>query len=152
MTSSAGILMYRFRDGDIEVLLVHPGGPFWKRKDAGAWSIPKGLPEPGEDAETAARREFEEELGRPVEGILHPLGSIRQAGGKVVTAFAVEGDLDPAQIRGGGCVTLEWPRGSGRVLSYPEVDRAGWFSLPKARVKLLASQRPLLDRLETLSR
>ncbi|ADH91010.1 NUDIX hydrolase [Ancylobacter novellus DSM 506] len=150
MTSSAGILMYRLRDGDIEVLLVHPGGPFWSRKDAGAWSIPKGLPEPDEELEAAARREFEEELGRPAKGTLHPLGSIRQAGGKVVTAFALEGDLDPARIEGGGLVTLEWPRGSGRVLSYPEVDRAGWFALRQARVKLLASQCPLLDRLETL--
>lgn len=150
MTSSAGILMYRLRDGDIEVLLVHPGGPFWKRKDEGAWSIPKGLPGPDEELEAAARREFEEELGRPAEGTLHPLGSIRQAGGKVVTAFALEGDLDPARIEGGGLVTLEWPRGSGRVLSYPEVDRAGWFALRQARVKLLASQRPFLDRLETL--
>ncbi|WP_108660146.1 NUDIX domain-containing protein [Acuticoccus kandeliae] len=147
---SAGILLYRRREG-VEVLLVHPGGPFWRRKDADAWSIPKGLVDgPDEDIEAAARREFCEEVGAAVDGPLHPLGEVRQTGGKVVIAFAAEGEADAAAIPGGGLVTLEWPRGSGRSEAFPEVDRAAWFALAEARVKLLASQHPLLDRLEAL--
>src|SRR5690349_18923834 len=118
---SAGILLYRRRDAGQEVLLVHFGGPFWQRKDAGAWAIPKGLIEPGEDAATAARREFEEELGSAVTGDLQPLPRIRQKGGKWVEAFAVEGDLDADAIVS-NTVSIEWPPRSGRFRDYPEVD------------------------------
>ncbi|WP_226574565.1 NUDIX domain-containing protein [Acuticoccus sediminis] len=148
MSASAGVLMYRRGEEGIEVLLVHPGGPFWRRKDDGAWSVPKGLIEPGEDPDVAARREFEEEIGTPAAGDLLRLGTVRQSGGKVVEAFALEGDADAIGISGGGTVEVEWPRGSGRILSFPEVDRAAWLTLPQARVKMLASQRPFLDRLE----
>lgn len=149
MAISAGILMYRFRNGRVEVLLIHPGGPFWTRRDEGAWSIPKGGLEEGEDPPAAARREFAEEVGQVVQGDLVPLGSVRQAGGKRVEAFAIEGDLDIHAITSLH-FTLEWPRGSGRTRSYPEVDRAGWFTLEAARAKMLASQMPLLDRLEAM--
>lgn len=150
MKTSAGILMYRRRGDSLEVLLAHPGGPFWARKDAGAWSIPKGLPDPDETLEETARREFAEEIGAPADGELQPLGAVRQAGGKVVTCFALEGDADADRISGGGVVETEWPRRSGRIHSYPEIDRAGWFTLPEAHTKLLASQRPFLERLEAL--
>lgn len=149
MKKSAGILRYRLTGGVTEVLLVHPGGPFWSRKDAGAWSIPKGQIEDGEEEQATARREFREELGLVAEGPLRPLGSIRQKGGKTVHAFAQEGDLDIStteSIR----FSLEWPPRSGQLRDYPEVDRAGWFTLADARTKLLPSQLPLLDRLETL--
>lgn len=152
MSHSAGVVLYRRRQGVLEVLLVHPGGPVWRRRDAGAWSIPKGLIEPGEEAGAAARREFMEEVG-PLPGLaaaLRPLGAVRQAGGKRVEAFALEGDFDTGGIRGGGLFTLEWPPGSGQRHAYQEVDRAGWFTLPEARSKLLASQCPFLDRLEAL--
>jgi predicted NUDIX family NTP pyrophosphohydrolase len=145
---SAGILMYRRRGEALEVLLAHFGGPYWARKDEGAWAIPKGLIEPGETPEEAARREFAEELGTPVEAPLTPLGRIRQKGGKYVEAFALEGDLDAAAIVS-NAFTVEWPPRSGRFQSYPEVDRAAWFSLEEARVKMLASQLPLLDLLQT---
>ncbi|MDR3407552.1 MAG: NUDIX domain-containing protein [Methylovirgula sp.] len=144
---SAGILMYQGGGGNIRVLLVHPGGPFWRRRDAGAWSIPKGVVRADEDAETAARREFAEELGAMPQGTLAPLGAIRQAGGKWVEAFAVEGDFDVGETES-NCFKIEWPPRSGRVQAFPEVDRAGWFALPEARQKILVSQRPLLDRLE----
>ena len=147
MARSAGILMYRRRGQEVQVLLVHPGGPFWRNKDLGAWSIPKGEWGPGEDAETVARREFAEELGVKPEGKLHALGEIRQAGGKRVTAFALAGDLDADAIRS-NAFELEWPPRSGRSRSFPEVDRAGWFPLALAREKMLASQRPLLDLLQ----
>ena len=146
---SAGILLYRRRDAGPEVLLVHFGGPFWQRKDAGAWAIPKGLIEPGEDATTAARREFEEELGSAVTGELQPLPRIRQKGGKWVEAFAVEGDLDADAIVS-NTVSIEWPPRSGRFRDYPEVDRAEWFTMAEARVKMLPSQLPLLDALGDL--
>ena len=146
---SAGILLYRRREAGPEVLLVHFGGPFWQRKDAGAWAIPKGLIEPGEDATTAARREFEEELGSAVTGDLQPLPRIRQKGGKWVEAFAVEGDLDADAIVS-NTVSIEWPPRSGRFRDYPEVDRAEWFTMAEARVKMLPSQLPLLDALEDL--
>jgi predicted NUDIX family NTP pyrophosphohydrolase len=145
--SSAGILMYQRRDGELHVLLVHPGGPFWRNKDDGAWSIPKGEYPPGDDAEAAARREFAEELGAAPSGVLHALGEVRQSGGKRVVAFALEGDLDADAIHS-NAFEMEWPPRSGRMQRFPEVDRAAWFALPVARVKILAGQRPFLDRLE----
>jgi predicted NUDIX family NTP pyrophosphohydrolase len=146
---SVGLLMHKRVDGRRLVLLAHPGGPFWRGKDLGAWSIPKGEPEPGEDLEVTARREFAEELGTAPEGPLLPLGRIRQRGGKTVAAFALAGDFDTTQIRGGE-FQLEWPPRSGRIQSFPEVDRAEWFDLPTAREKILEGQRPLLDRLEEI--
>ena len=128
------------------VLLVHPGGPFWRNKDVGAWSIPKGEMDEGEDAAVAARREFLEETGCALSGALEPLGDIRQRGGKRVTAFAVEGDLDVDAIKS-NTFEIEWPPKGGRMQSFPEIDRAAWFDLPAARVKILESQRQLLDRL-----
>ncbi len=149
MAKSAGILMYRHDEGNVRVLLVHPGGPFWQNKDQGAWSIPKGLIEEGEDAATAARREFSEELGSPAEGPLQPLGTIRQSGGKLVEAFGLEGDLDVGSITS-GLFALEWPPHSGQIREFPEVDRAEWFTLQEARSKMLAGQHPFLDRLEAM--
>jgi predicted NUDIX family NTP pyrophosphohydrolase len=145
---SAGVLLYR-RDPELQVLLGHMGGPFWARKDDGAWSIPKG--EYGDDEEplAAARREFEEELGSPVPATsLVPLGELR-AGGKVLTVWAAEGDLDADAIVS-GTFPLEWPPRSGRVQEFPEVDRAAWFGLDEARVKLVKGQVPYLDRLRDL--
>jgi predicted NUDIX family NTP pyrophosphohydrolase len=148
MVLSAGILMWRHgADGAVEVLLGHFGGPLWARKDDGAWAIPKGVVESGETPEQAARREFEEELGAAARGRLTPLGRIKQKGGKTVEAFALEGDLD-AETISSGLFTLEWPPRSGRVQSFPEIDRAGWFGLAEARAKVLPSQAPLLDLLE----
>ena len=143
---SAGILMWRRGADGIEVLLGHFGGPLWAKRDAGAWAIPKGLVEPGEEYEACARREFEEELGVKPEGPLLPLGRIRQKGGKQVEAFALEGELDPAAIVSNH-FTLEWPPRSGRFQSWPELDRAGWFTLAQAREKILPSQAALLDLL-----
>ena len=144
---SAGILMYRRGEGgDLEVLLVHFGGPFWAKRDDGAWAIPKGLIEPGETAEEAARREFAEELGTTPEGALFALGRIRQKGGKWVEAFALEGDLDADAIVSNAFI-VEWPPRSGRFRSYPEVDRAAWYPMAAARAKMLPSQLPLLDLL-----
>jgi predicted NUDIX family NTP pyrophosphohydrolase len=145
--TSAGILLYRRRGGRIEVLLGHFGGPFWRNRDEGAWAIPKGLIEPGESAEAAARREFAEELGTAIEGPLVPLGAIRQKGGKLVEGFACEGDLDAERIAG-NLFTVEWPPRSGRFESHPEIDRAAWYGLEEARAKILPGQRPLLDLLE----
>src|SRR5262245_29777910 len=139
MASSAGILMYRRKLGAIELLLIHPGGPYWRNKDAGAWSIPKGEYGHNEVPEAAARREFAEELGIEANGTLRLLGEIRQRGGKHVTAYYLEGDLDPAAIRSVS-FEMEWPPRSGRTQSFPEVDRAAWFSLAEAREKILASQ------------
>ncbi len=144
---SAGLLLYRGTGDAVEVLIVHPGGPFWARKDDGAWSIPKGEYEPGEDPWRAATREFAEELGRPApDGPRIDLGEIRQAGGKVVTGFAVGADFD---VTGTRCntVELEWPRGSGRIQVFPEVDRVEWMPVDVARTKLLAAQTVFLDRL-----
>ena len=145
---SAGILLHRRSgDGALEVLLVHPGGPFWAKKDLGAWSIPKGEHEDGEDARAAALREFEEELGSPaVEGELVDLGEVRQKSGKVVTAWALEGDIDADAIRS-NTFEMEWPPRSGRMREFPEVDRAAWFGLDEARERILPAQAPLLDRL-----
>jgi predicted NUDIX family NTP pyrophosphohydrolase len=143
---SGGLLLWR-RTPDVEVLLAHPGGPFYARKDEGVWSLPKGEPEPGEDLLVTARREFAEELGLPAPtGTPVPLGEVRYSSGKFVTAWAVEGDLDPAAIEP-GLFELTW---AGRVQSFPEVDRVAWFSPAEGRVKLLPAQRPFLDRLEAL--
>ena len=146
---SSGLLLFRRRGGALEVLLVHPGGPFWRRRDLGAWSIPKGAPLPGEDMSAAARREFAEETGFAPEGALLPLGEIRQKAGKRVEAFALEGDLD-AEAISSNRFEMEWPPRSGRRASFPEVDRAGWFGLPEARERILEAQAPLIDRLERL--
>ena len=143
---SAGILMYRRGTQGLEVLLVHPGGPFWARKDLGAWSIPKGEYSEREDSLAVAIREFEEETGTRPRGELHPLGDVTQPGRKVVTAFALEGDFDPATLRS-NTFEMEWPPKSGRKASFPEVDRAQWFSLETAREKILQGQRELVDRL-----
>jgi predicted NUDIX family NTP pyrophosphohydrolase len=146
--TSAGILLHRVRDGAREVLLVHPGGPFWARKDAGAWSIPKGEYGDGDDPRACALREFEEELGSalPVDAELTDLGTVRQSGGKVITAYAAAGDLDTATITS-NTFTIEWPPRSGRTQEFPEVDRAEWFTLATAREKINAAQADLLDRL-----
>lgn len=142
---SAGILLYR-RPGDrLEVLLVHPGGPFWRNKDAGAWQIPKGAVNPGEGPAEAALREFEEELGVPPGGALIALGEFRQAGGKRVHLFACEGDLDADAIHS-NLFELEWPPHSGQMASFPEVDRAAWFDMADARAMILQSQGIVLDR------
>jgi len=144
---SAGILLYRRRGGAIEVLLVLPGGPYWRNRDAGAWQIPKGGVDPDEDHAACALREFEEELGNRPPGTPRPLARIRQAGGKWVEAFALEGDLDAEAIVSNR-FELEWPPKSGTRQSFPEVARAGWFFLAEARDKMLPSQLPLLDALE----
>jgi predicted NUDIX family NTP pyrophosphohydrolase len=147
MTASAGLVVFREREGALEVLLAHMGGPYWARKDAGAWSIPKGELEDGEDPPAGARREYGEELGHAApDGPLIDLGEIRQRGGKRVVAFAVEGDFDPAQLRP-GTFELEWPPRSGRRQAFPEVDRVAWFDLATARDKLVRGQVALLDRL-----
>lgn len=150
---SAGILLYRRQSGHLVVLLGHPGGPFHATRDLDAWSIPKGEVEPGEELIDVARREFEEETGHPppVAGAI-PLGEIRQRGGKVVHAWALPGDLDPAAARS-NTFTLEWPRGSGRLETFPELDRVAWFGLGEARLRLKEAQVPFLDRLmEALGR
>ena len=144
---SAGILLYRLRTGEPEVLLVHPGGPYWARKDDGAWSIPKGEYEDGDDPRACALREFEEELGAPPPADeLVALGSARQAGGKLVTAYAAEGDLDPARGRS-NTFTLEWPPRSGVIRELPEIDRAEWLPLAEARRKINRAQAVFLERL-----
>ena len=146
MKKSAGILMYKRTQSDILVLLVHPGGPFWRKRDEGAWSIPKGEYPEDEPAETAARREFAEEMGHVPEGGLQPLGELRQKGGKHVTAFALEGEFDTSALRS-NLFEIEWPPRSGRRQSFPEVDRAEWFDIEFARTKMLSGQIELLDRL-----
>jgi predicted NUDIX family NTP pyrophosphohydrolase len=144
---SSGLLLFRSREGALEVLLGHMGGPFWSRRDAGGWSLPKGEHEPGEDSLHAARREFVEELGiAPPAGIALDLGELKQPSGKVIHAWALEADLDVSAIAG-NTFELEWPRGSGRRERFPEVDRAGWFEIDAAREKLVGAQRPFLERL-----
>jgi predicted NUDIX family NTP pyrophosphohydrolase len=143
-------MMYRRVGPETEVLLVHPGGPYWRRKDDGAWSIPKGEVGAGEDEAAAARREFMEELGVVSVGRLEPLGEIRQRGGKRVVAFALDGDLDARAISS-NIFEIEWPPRSGKTQVFPEVDRAEWFALAAAHAKILESQRPLLDRLAELT-
>jgi predicted NUDIX family NTP pyrophosphohydrolase len=147
---SAGVLAFRTKGRRLEVLLVHPGGPFWRNKDLGAWSIPKGEFGAHEQPEQVARREFCEELGIELSVPLVSLGEIRQRGGKVVTAFAADCDVDVDAIRS-NTFDIEWPPRSGRRQTFPEVDRAEWFDLPTARAKINEAQRELLDRLETKS-
>lgn len=149
--TSAGLLFFRRQADGIEVLLVHPGGPFWARKDDGAWSIPKGEIEPGEDPLAAARREVAEETGFDAAGPVLELGRVTQGGGKIVLAWALERDADPTALRSNR-FTLELPKGSGRMVEFPEVDRAAWFGLAEARRKILSGQRELLDRLEAALR
>jgi len=144
---SAGILLYRRPRGTLEVLLIHPGGPFWRGRDEGAWMIPNGGVEEGEESLACALREFEEELGTKPDGDPWPLGRIRQAGGKWVEAYALEGDLDADRIVSNH-FSVEYPPKSGRFRSFPEVDRAQWFTMDEARTKMLKSQLPLLDALE----
>jgi len=148
-TTSAGILPYRRREGRIEVLLVHPGGPLWARKDAGAWSIAKGEPDPGEPLFDAALREFAEETGFRPEGEFVRLQPRKQPSGKVIHAWALETDWDPSALR---CNTfeMEWPRGSGRLCAFPEVDRAEWFTLEEAARRILPGQRGFLEELRQL--
>lgn len=146
---SAGLLMYRRSADGFAVLLVHPGGPFWARKDVGAWSIPKGEYSPAEDPLAVARREFEEETGVRPRGEFRPLGDVVQPGGKRVSAWAVEGDLDPAALVS-NTFELEWPPRSGRTARFPEVDRAEWFLPDAARERILSGQRPFIDRLARL--
>jgi len=144
---SAGILLFRQSGGETEVLLIKPGGPFWRKKDAGAWMIPKGMVEPGETSAQAALREFTEETGVEVERVPFPLATVRQAGGKIVEAFAVEGDCDAAAVRSNE-FQVEWPPRSGSFQSYPEVAEARWMTFTEARTMMLTSQLPLLDALE----
>ncbi len=140
---SAGILMYRMKDDGPELLLVHPGGPFWAKKDDGAWSIPKGLYDDSEDALIAARREFEEETGCRPSGDFVPLGRFKQPGGKTISAWAVEGDFDLSGFRS-NLFTMEWPPKSGRMKKFPEVDRAQWFSPETAARKIVKGQLPIV--------
>jgi predicted NUDIX family NTP pyrophosphohydrolase len=145
---SAGLLIYRRRDGRLEVLLVHPGGPFWQSKDLGAWSIPKGEFAEGDDPLETAKRELREEIGLSVDGPFVPLEPIRQRGGKIVHAWIVEADFDPGEVKS-NTFSVEWPRGSGKLQNFPEIDRAEWFTLEAAGEKILSSQRPLLEQLQT---
>ena len=147
---SAGLLMYRIRDGALQVLLAHPGGPLFRNRDDGAWSIPKGEIEPGEDLLAAAQREFEEETGVRPEGPFVALAPVKQKGGKIVYAWAFEGDCDPATIKS-NTFTMEWPPRSGRQMRFPEIDRAEFFDLETAKKKINSGQVPLLEELETLA-
>lgn len=144
---SAGILLYRRSDQGVEILLVHPGGPFWARKDEGAWSIPKGEYDEGDDPRAAASREFAEEIGRPLpDGEPVGLGEVKQPGGKLVVAWAVEGSIDADHVVS-NTFTIEWPPRSGKTREFPEVDRAEWFTVPAARIKILKGQLAFVDRL-----
>jgi predicted NUDIX family NTP pyrophosphohydrolase len=142
--NTAGLLLYR-RRGELEVFLVHPGGPFWSKKDAGAWSVPKGEINEGEDPFEAAKREFTEETGFPIDGEFRPLDPVKQSGGKVVQAWAIEADCDPAQVRS-NLFSMEWPPKSGKTQQFPEVDRAAWFTIPEARKRIIAAQAGFLDQ------
>jgi predicted NUDIX family NTP pyrophosphohydrolase len=144
--TSAGLLMYRGSGEGTEVFLVHPGGPFWAKKDEGAWTIPKGLADAGEDLLAAARREFHEETGFTAEGEFHPLGAFKQPGGKLVHAWAVKGDCDPAGLVSNR-FEMEWPPKSGKRVRFPEVDRGGWFAPSVAWTKILRGQQPILFKL-----
>lgn len=149
MKQSAGILLFRTTPDGLETLLAHSGGPYWRRRDAGAWSIPKGEVRKDEDVETAARREFFEEIGFVPTGALLPLGTVRQNPSKRVTAFACEGEFDPARLKS-NTSSCEWPPGSGHIVLFPEIDRVEWFSLAQAQLKIIHGQRALLDRLNDL--
>ena len=144
--TAAGLLLYRRRSLGVEVLLAHPGGPFWARKDLGAWTIPKGEIDPGEDPVSAARREFREEIGLDVTAPVEPLGQIKQPGGKIVLVWTAEGDFDPARLAS-NTFEMEWPKGSGHMRLFPEVDRAAWFDLGEARRRILPGQAPFLEAL-----
>jgi predicted NUDIX family NTP pyrophosphohydrolase len=143
---SAGLLMYRHGDGQLEVFLVHPGGPYWAKKDLGSWTIPKGEYLESEDPLHAAQREFQEETGFRALGSFIPLGDLKQPSGKILTAWAFEGDCDPSQLKS-NTFPLEWPPRSGRQREFPEIDRGEWFAIETAREKILPGQRPLLDGL-----
>jgi predicted NUDIX family NTP pyrophosphohydrolase len=150
---SAGLLLYRNAGGRVDVFLVHPGGPFWAKKDDGAWSIPKGEFADGEEPLEVAKREFQEEtsfsIAGKINGKFEPLNPVKQSGGKTVHAWAIEGDVDAGAIRS-NTFSMEWPRGSGKTQSFPEVDRAGWFDLGTAKVKILKGQIGLLEQLERI--
>jgi predicted NUDIX family NTP pyrophosphohydrolase len=149
--NSAGLLMYRYREGELEVFLVHPGGPFWAKKDSGSWSIPKGEFKPGEDPLASAQREFREETGFDAKGEFVPLQAAKQPSGKIVHAWAVEGDCDAERIKS-NTFSLEWPPNSGKRQDFPEVDRAGWFTMDAARSKIVKGQIAFLDELERVLR
>jgi predicted NUDIX family NTP pyrophosphohydrolase len=144
---SAGLLLYRRRNHEVEVFLAHPGGPFWMNKDDGAWTLPKGEFEPDEEALAAARREFQEETGFAPDGEFLDLGTVTQGSGKIVSAWAIEGDFDPAKLISNFC-EVEWPPRSRKMISIPEVDRGAWYSLEEARRKMFRAQLPFLDRLQ----
>jgi predicted NUDIX family NTP pyrophosphohydrolase len=146
--NTAGLLLYR-RRGELEIFLVHPGGPFWAKKDFGAWSLPKGQIDEGEDPLQTAKREFTEETGFPIDGDFRPLEPVKQSGGKVVHAWAIEADCDPAQLRS-NLFSMEWPPKSGKTQEFPEVDRGAWFNLPEARKRILAAQRGFIEQLVAL--
>ena len=146
---SAGLLMYRFRGGVLEVFLVHPGGPYWAKKDLGAWSLPKGEYTPDEDALAAARREFTEETGFPAEGEFLPLTPLKQPSGKIIAAWAFQGDCDPEAVKS-NTFSMEWPPRSGSQQEFPEIDRAGWFTLEEAKVKIIKGQKRFLEELEKI--
>ena len=143
--TTAGLLLYR-RHGELEIFLVHPGGPFWAKKDAGTWSLPKGEIGEGEDPLEAAKREFTEETGFSIDGEFRRLDPVKQSGGKVVHAWAIEADCDPAQVRS-NLFSMEWPPKSGQKKEFPEVDRAQWFNIPEARKRILVAQIGLIDQL-----
>jgi len=147
MKQSAGILLYKFHHKQLQVLLVHPGGPFWAKKDEGAWSLPKGEFTADEDALTAAKREFEEETGQAVGGNFIALTTVKQKGGKIVQAWAVEGELDASAIKS-NFFEMEWPPRSGKKKQFPEIDKAQWFSVEEALIKLLPSQHPFIHELQ----
>ena len=147
--ASAGLLLYRVRGGVLEVFLVHPGGPYWSNKDAGAWSIPKGLLEQGDEELAAAKREFREETGSAASGEFLPLSPLKQPSGKTVHAWAVEGDIDASSISS-NVFSIEWPPRSGKMQEFPEVDRGGWFGVDEAREKISSGQRGFLDQLQAL--
>ena len=148
MKTSAGILLYRFNDKKLEIFLVHPGGPFWKNKNEGAWSVPKGEFAEDEDPLKAARREFEEETGIAASGNFIPLTPVKLKSGKLVKVWALEKDIDPAAIKS-NTFSLEWPPKSGKTIEVPEVDKAGWFTIQEAKKKINAGQMPLLEELKT---